>query len=138
MSPDIYGPSAKGLVGLGPTPKRLLSKPNPHHRGPCHPELGLALYALGFKATKTKSKKPFASILDTTLPMVKMKKALRQKKKNIIRNFFNKNPTATRMLQSGVGCTWLHTCWQCCGAGTSRSRPFWPEPLKKGRLRLQL
>ena len=28
--------------GVGLTPKRLLSRPNPHHWGPCNPDLGLA------------------------------------------------------------------------------------------------
>ena len=28
--------------GIGLTPKRLLSRPNPHHSGPCNLELGLA------------------------------------------------------------------------------------------------
>ena len=28
--------------GLSLTPKRLSSRPNPHHLGPCNPELGLA------------------------------------------------------------------------------------------------
>ena len=82
----------------------------------------------------TKSKKPFASILDTTLPMVKMKKALRQKKKYIIRIFFNKNPTATRMLQSGVG-SWLHLVAHLLAVLWSRNfpePPFLAGAVKKG------
>ena len=52
------------LNGVVLIPKRLLSKPNPQHRGPCNPELGLAKLQL-----MTHSQMPVASVPNTTLPM---------------------------------------------------------------------